>query len=61
MKVRVAFTIEIDEDKFRKSELGSRHDTLTDIRYKVKGMALNAVLFGLGDQNVEVKLLAEDK
>lgn len=61
MKVRVAFTVEFDEDKFRRSALGRRNDTITDIRYEVKALALNAVLFGLGDHDIEVKLLAEDK
>ncbi|AXH70520.1 hypothetical protein HOT75_gp134 [Gordonia phage Daredevil] len=57
MKVNVNFTVEFDEDEYRESELAVEEDTNRDIREAVKGRALDAVLFGLGDADVSVTLL----
>jgi hypothetical protein len=56
MKVRVNFTVEFDADQYREQFdiPGEESSTSADIRNVLQNMALAAVVYALGDNDVNV-------
>ncbi|AZS06600.1 hypothetical protein SEA_JACOREN57_33 [Mycobacterium phage JacoRen57] len=58
MRVRVNFTVEVDAEQYR--EAMGEELTKVEIRERIQNMALNRVMYGLGDEGVKVELLGRN-
>ncbi|QIG58803.1 hypothetical protein SEA_DATBOI_139 [Gordonia phage DatBoi] len=54
MKINIEYTVEIDRDQYRKSVIGRLDMTPADIRDAVRTRAMDAILFGLPADGVDV-------
>ncbi|AOE43831.1 hypothetical protein SEA_BANTAM_142 [Gordonia phage Bantam] len=54
MKINVEFTVEVDPSQYRKSVIGGLDMSPADIRDAVRTRAMDAILFGLPADGVDV-------